>query len=77
MQLLMGMLRPDKDAPKRGIFNYAHRSLGTILLTLSSNNLVSFLNLIKITKFVLFQVATIFLGTTASYGISLGNSGWG
>ena len=33
----MGILRPDKEHPKRFLFNYAHRSLGITLLVLSSN----------------------------------------
>lgn len=31
----MGMLRPDIKHPKRNIFNYAHRSIGMLLLLLS------------------------------------------
>ena len=35
----MGLLRPDKDHPKRFLFNWAHRTLGISSLVLASNKI--------------------------------------
>ncbi len=35
----MGLLRPDKEDPKRYLFNCAHKFLGISLLVLSSENI--------------------------------------
>ena len=40
----MGMARPDKDSPRRGGFNIAHRTLGFILTLLSGIQYLSYSN---------------------------------
>ena len=35
-KVLMGLLRPEKEHPKRFLFNYAHKTLGICMLVLSS-----------------------------------------
>ena len=38
----MAVFRPDKDAPRRSLFNWAHRSLGMITLLMSRKSILKY-----------------------------------